>query len=85
MKNKYPFVYIEWMDASSLVGAWKSEREILEWAEDPPVSCQAGYLLQEGKDFILLASIYAEKTNKYGSVFRIPKTWIKKRKDLDIT
>lgn len=80
-------VYIEWCDAISDSGGWKYLEEVFEWAEDLHwIVKESGFILKETKDYILLAHKMVPAKNKeenlYGSLKKIPKTWIIKKIDL---
>lgn len=58
MKNKkYKLIYIEWCDAIANNISWESEKDILKWAhKEDWVIMQAGFLIKETKEYILIAS-----------------------------
>lgn len=75
-------VYLEWGDAISNTG-WMSENEAKEWAkEDHWVVKNVGWILEETKEYILLAAKYSDGSGEYGLLHKIPTTWIKVRKEL---
>ncbi len=89
MKNKYKLIYIEWCDATSNEDSWKTPKDSIEWANNENwVVKMCGWILKETKEYILICNKLAPENNdseeQVGSLFKIPKTWIRKRKVLKI-
>lgn len=83
MKKK--IVYIEWEDAASPAEdtCWWSEEGIRKWAREfDSFVFNVGFILEETKKYILLASEFNACLNNYAHPIRIPKIWIRKRVDL---
>lgn len=88
MKNKYPLLYVEWLDCISPVKrGWRTEEEALIWGRTVDFMVkEVGWLIEETKDYILLAArfnITTEDKDEFislGELCKIPKGWIKKRK-----
>ena len=82
-------VYLEWEDAATLDDKWSDLKEVDEWVKDDVAFCKnVGWILRETKTCIIIASMQAPK-NAYQDQFwshihKIPKTWIKKRKELKV-
>lgn len=83
-------VYVEWMDACA-VAHWQPEPDLEEWIENgSPIICQVGWIYKETPKYIVLVGRYgthiydgdAEVERSYGLVQKIPKTWIRVRKEL---
>ena len=81
-------IYIEWEDAVSQSG-WHSKKDMEEWVSDDNICVkEVGWLYKETKKYIVLVgrlSPYKDhnKTDMdYGLLQKIPKTWIRKRKNL---
>jgi len=79
-------IYLEWADATSPDGrSWWYEEDALEWArEDDYWISQSGWLLEETKEYILIAGAASDLkssgiTKSYAHLQKIPKTWIRKR------
>ena len=84
-KKSFPLVYLEWCDASSYSENWLQIEDVLLWGEDDCIIRQSGFLIKETKEYILLAMCInpISKDNiKASGLFKIPKTWIKKRMTL---
>ena len=83
-------IYIEWTDAyCSNYDEWRTLEECLDWAEDYKwIVKQIGWVLKETDKYILLASkkndICQEAKPQYSLLTKIPKTWIKKTKIINI-
>jgi len=82
-------IYIEWADATSPAeNTWRDEYEAKQWAKDDDYWIkQVGWILEENNKYILLASHKSiTKTDtqieQFGLLQKIPKTWIRHRKDL---
>lgn len=87
---KYPqLYYIEWSDAVSTSEGWNSREEVLMWGKNNDCLIkQAGYILEDNKTYLLVASKYnaQEATeDKYSELTKIPKTWLKKKKKIFIS
>ncbi len=86
LKNKKGYlalIYIEWCDASAFSSQWVDIKTALEWGESEDwLIRQSGFLLEENKEYILLASrVNPENIQeiKVDGLFKIPKTWIRKK------
>lgn len=86
MISKYNLLYIEWCDAVHNMTPWLSEEDAKEWSrEENWIVCQAGFLIEETDEYILLASkqnLYDQDNPEIGGILKIPVTWIRKRVDL---
>ncbi len=79
-------IYIEWADAVSNT-TWFDDEMAVEWADNTEwVVKQVGWVIKETKEYICIASRRKEEdTNtvaQWGQLEKIPKTWIRKRKNL---
>lgn len=80
-------VYIEWCDAVSDASvSWHTEEEAVEWGKDDWTVNQAGYIVEENEQYIVIASKLNPQngTSRYSGLLKIPKTWITKRQILTI-
>lgn len=86
-------IYIEWADTTSPMNgkSWWYEDEAIQWAEEQDYwVCQTGFVIKETKKYLLLAGHYnityadGETIESLGQIIRIPKTWIRKRKEIKI-
>ena len=89
--KKHKLIYLEWTDAISPIEGWQEELKILEWAKQGNYwVSQIGWILEENKKFIVLASQRNITIDESGSVtqfshiIKIPKTWVRKRKELRV-
>ena len=88
MKPK--LVYIEWADATSPVETWWSLERAVEWAEEDSFWIESiGWVLKETNKYILLAANQSTtdtgcKIVEYCNFLKIPKTWIRKRKNIKL-
>lgn len=86
-KKKLTLIYLEWCDACTRA-TWMTEEEALEWGREAGwVVCEAGWLLEENEEYILIASAYSPKSTSTGEpsfnvIHKIPTTWIRNRKSL---
>ena len=89
VKLEYKLYYIEWMDAMAYLPTWGDREEITEWANsNEGLVKQVGWIIEENENYILLSSrigIINSDEPDFGSVFKIPSRWIKKRKEIDVT
>lgn len=88
---KYKLVYIEWEDAVTNNLKWFSEEQALDWDENiSMIVKECGFILKEDKKHIFLINRmtdtrYEEDGSlEYGGLHKIPKMWIRKRKELKI-
>jgi len=85
-KKKINLLYIEWCDAVTFNTGWENIEDILVWAKTENwVIRQAGFLIIENKEYVLLATKYnpqENSENKFSEITKIPKTWIRKRKTI---
>ena len=81
-----PLIYIEWCDSVSDTPHWVTMEDAKEWANNEDwVICQSSFLIEETKEYILVASQYnpqSDTDSRYSNLHKIPKTWIRKRVDL---
>lgn len=89
-KNR--FVYIEWEDAVTNNLKWFSTEEALDWDRDTTmVIKECGFILKEDKRHIFLVNrmchtLFDDGTpdTEVGGLHKIPKTWIRKRKNIKV-
>lgn len=85
-KDKYPLVYIEWEDAYSVPDTWHTEDQMTGILDDECFLVkQAGFVLKETKDFIVLANQVNElnlSTDQYSGLHRIPIGCLRKKINL---
>ena len=78
-------IYIEWQDAFANT-AWMTKAEVDKWKEGEMMINQVGWLLEETSKQIILAARFNPADNgdveQFGSLQKIPKTWIRKRINL---
>jgi hypothetical protein len=83
-------LYLEWADAVTATPHWRTKDEALDWAdnEENYLVKSFGWLLKETKGYILICDYWAGQTEdteeQVDFIHRIPKTWIKKRKEIKI-
>lgn len=78
---------VTWCDATSNQDAWRTFDESINWADNENWQVTTiGWTLKETKEYILTCSkISGENENseaQYGTLFKIPKTWIRERREL---
>jgi len=86
--SKLKLIYIEWADAISTDEGWRSFNNSIEWGKESfHFVEQVGWILEENEKYLLLASRRVDRGNskddkvlQYGDLFKVPKTWIRKRK-----
>lgn len=85
-RGKLELWYLEWCDAVNFSNEWSTAESIINWAESEDwLIRQAGYIVKETREYIVVASQYNPKSDsedQYAEVTKIPKTWIRKRKRL---
>ncbi len=82
-------IYIEWADAISSGSVWIEKSALEGWIDNTEwIVKQVGWLLKETDKFILIASQLKPSDwfteEQYGHIQKIPKTWIRKRKVLNL-
>jgi hypothetical protein len=83
MDKQYPVIYIEWIDAHGNT-SWFSNEEIEGWIKEDWYTQTVGFLIKETQKMIILAERHepeksANRTEQWGGVHKIPKTWIRVR------
>ncbi len=86
MKN-YKLIYLEWCDAIESRAGWQEIDVIKYWAKNEDwIVKECGFLIEENKEYLLFASrigdYHNDNTPKFGSIMKIPKTWIRRKIDL---
>jgi hypothetical protein len=77
-------IYIEWEDATAQ-STWHTKEEVEEFIKSSNLVRQVGWVYKEDKEFLVLVSRqidWVTSDTEYGHLQKIPKTWIRKRKDL---
>lgn len=70
-----PVVYIEWRDAAQLNGGWQDREEVIADAVKYSGSiCAAGFLLQDGPDYLVLSAAYNGHNDDAAHGFLIPRS-----------
>lgn len=92
--KKHELIYFEWADATHpMDGGWYDEEGLKRWAkEDNYWVSQCGWVIEENKEYILIASQKATtttansetQTQQLAQYLKIPKTWIRNRKRIKI-
>jgi hypothetical protein len=87
--TKAKVTYIKWCDATSNENAWRTLDEALDWADNENWEVEnIGWILKETREYILLATKRSKETedldSQYGNLFKIPKTWIRERKNVKL-
>lgn len=81
---KFKSVYIEWEDAMESQAGWFSVDEAKKEAKDVSIVILIGFIIDETKDYILVSSHYIIDNDSVGTPFKIPKMYIRKRKEISI-
>lgn len=76
MPSKYPLEYIQWIDAVCCQDVWIDSDQLTEFHAEGGNVEQAGFVIEEGDTFIVLASRVLDDGKSYGGVFKIPKAFI---------
>ena len=82
MPSEYPLVKIEWLDAMTPVGAWRSEAEL---CPQPTVVISVGFLVNKTLEYATLAGSIGDIVDHqpaYGSIIHIPAGTIRSIKKL---
>ena len=87
MKTDKKIEEITWCDATSNENAWGTLDDAISWADNENWQVVSiGWILKETKEYILLCSKKSMETEyteaQYGSMFKIPTTWIRERRKL---
>jgi hypothetical protein len=81
--------YIEWYDAITMQNGWYVAEIVKEWGRTEDwIIKQVGYVIEENKDYILLATKYnpqETEEDKYSEITKIPKSWVKKRANVSFS
>ncbi|MFA6469033.1 MAG: hypothetical protein WCW35_09050 [Bacteroidota bacterium] len=82
--KKPQLFYIEWTDALTFSEEWLTKEDVCKkYKNEDWLIKQVGYILNETRDYILVASKYNPQENnqdKFAEITKIPTTWIKKKK-----
>lgn len=70
---KYPCVYVEWHDATS-IDAWDDESEAIKM--QPHLIRSVGWLIKEDKKSLTIALSWDEQGEQVSQYLVIPRTWI---------
>jgi hypothetical protein len=82
IKKKYKLVYIEWEDIISTDSGWHTYEEAVEWTEtENSIVVQVGYVIVDNSKHLVITESYFQN-NTIGTVVRIPKSVIRKYKEL---
>lgn len=94
MEINKQLLYIEWSDTvspSNMEAPWWNLEEAKRWAkEDDYWVSECGFLIEETKNYILIATRHnstkskSEVINSIGGLTKIPKPWIRKRKTIKV-
>lgn len=84
MKCEPRLVYLEWCDATQNDSSWRTLDEAIGWADNEKwVVKSVGWLLRETKEYLLISNKQSSESEdsygQFGSVFKIPKTWVRNR------
>jgi hypothetical protein len=75
--------YVEWCDAITSFDGWSDKDSIKEWGEKEEwIIKQAGYILEDNKEYLLIASKYNPQESdkdRFSEITKIPKTWLRKK------
>lgn len=74
-----PVVYVEWSDAAQLSGGWQDREEMVRDAATyaKPI-CAAGFLLQDGPEYLVMAAAYNDHNDDAAHGFLIPRSEVKR-------
>lgn len=82
MTKRYPIVALQWVDAHSNSG-WFTEDQIETQANTDWYCTDVGIVLRETPKVILFAQrfspVFDDDIRQWGSLHRIPTTWVRKR------
>lgn len=88
-KSVYPAIYIEWCDAMTNDSSWINMNTAIDWAQNEDwVIKQIGFVLKETKEYILITSKVNPQRDgdiRVDGTIKIPKTWVRKRKSIDLS
>lgn len=67
-------VYVKWIDSNIGIGGWSNKEEYAKHAEVCDLNCETlGWIIQESKDRITVASSLTNGTNEINGRMIIPK------------
>lgn len=81
-------IYLEWEDAISQA-SWCTKDELDDFSSEVALIRQVGWIYKETKKYLILVGRLddrneGEEKNGYGMLQKIPKTWIRKRKEIKL-
>jgi hypothetical protein len=84
--DKIPIIYLEWIDAYGN-SRWFSKTEFLQFMNDECWMKEVGFLIKETDKYLIFAQRFSgykleQNDQQYGSIHKIPKTWIRKKRIL---
>jgi hypothetical protein len=75
-------VYIEWEDIISTDSGWHTYEEAVEWTKtENSIVTQVGYVIVDNSKYLVITESYFQNST-IGTVIRIPKSVIRKYKEL---
>ena len=82
-------IYLEWCDAIADGLEWTDTELAKEWGEKSEwVVREMGWVIAETKEYIVIASVWKPEdelcNEQFKQLMKIPKTWIRKRVNLNI-
>lgn len=76
--TKYPLVHVEWEDAYSTGVGWQDKEDLKRLYDNKNCIIHSiGFLIENNKKYIILASQYDSQDTLYGRTIRIPRSWCK--------
>ena len=81
--DKFPLVYIEWIDAESACG-WEDREGLDKWINKDFIVNDIGWKVSENDKYVLICNQIASDGD-FGNRTRIPKAWIKKLQRVTLT
>ena len=82
LDNKYPLVYITWIDAESDNG-WEDESALDAWIKKERLVHDVGWLVRESKDSVIIVNQLCTDGDT-GNRTKIPRGMIKEIKKINI-
>lgn len=86
LDKKMKLIYLEWEDAIAN-SQWNDKEEVEDFSEEIALIKQVGWVYKENKKYIVLVGRMDERNgecNEFGNLQKIPKTWIRVRKEIKI-
>jgi len=76
---KFKFTFLQWVDATSS-SDWETNKEVADWMLEDKLITDLGWVIAENDEYVVISNQFADDGD-WGNKTKIPKGWIRVRKD----